>query len=343
MIALIYKGNERSKLTNWRPITLLNVAYKLFAKTLQLRLQPVLIEVIDFNQSTFLPMRLILDNILLTHETMSWAEHTKQPLIFLKLDFSKAFDMVDSTFLLRAVATLGIPLGFINMTKMLFLVAGATIKVNGSQSPSFAIERGVRQGYPLAPYLFLIVAEALNAMVKAGMSAGVIKGISLLSGTRQQVIAQYADDTFFTLFGAKGSVRATIDLLGCFCRGSGLVLNWNKSCGYWSLRGGGGRTPWTNLLNVIWVDGDEVSKLLGTPFGMRLSTLSVDKFLQDRSSKMLQYWCTATINSTRRGVIVNIVLLASVMYFALIWGGTKAGIKKVTSSARNYMCSGSIV
>ena len=73
-------------------------------------------------------MRFILDNILLIHETMEWAEHSGQPLIFLKLDFSKAYNMVDWQFLFQAMATLGIPEGFINTKKLLFGKAGCALK-----------------------------------------------------------------------------------------------------------------------------------------------------------------------------------------------------------------------
>jgi hypothetical protein len=72
LIALLHKGGDRLKLTNWHPITLLNISYKILAKALQLRLQPVLMDIISFDQSAFLPMRFILDNILLTSETMAW-------------------------------------------------------------------------------------------------------------------------------------------------------------------------------------------------------------------------------------------------------------------------------
>jgi len=83
IISLLHKGRERDRLTNWWPITPLNVAYKLYAMVLQLRLQPILMEIISFDQSAFLPMRFIFDNILLTHETLDWASHPKQPLLFL--------------------------------------------------------------------------------------------------------------------------------------------------------------------------------------------------------------------------------------------------------------------
>ena len=70
VISTLHKKKSKSHLTNWSPITLLNVAYILFAKALQKRLQPILMEIIDFDLFAFFPMRFILDNILLTHETM---------------------------------------------------------------------------------------------------------------------------------------------------------------------------------------------------------------------------------------------------------------------------------
>lgn len=84
----------------------------------------------------------------------SWAEQSNQLLIFLKLDFSKAYDRVDWTFMFRAIAAFGFPPQFVDMTRLLFLDVAATVKVNGSLSEEFAIGRGVRQGCPLAPYLF---------------------------------------------------------------------------------------------------------------------------------------------------------------------------------------------
>lgn len=154
MIALLDKGGEHTKLTNWRPIMLLNLSYKIYAKALQLRLQFVLMEVISLEKSVFLPLRFILDNLLLTQETMAWAEHSHQPLLFLKLDFSKAYDMVDWDFIFLVMASMGFPQAFINMVKLLFRDVSATVKVNGSPSSSFKIERGVRQGLPLGTLSF---------------------------------------------------------------------------------------------------------------------------------------------------------------------------------------------
>jgi hypothetical protein len=94
LICLMPKEGDVKDLKYWRPITLLTVFYKIFAKTLQTRLQPMLRDVISPEQTVFLPLRFILNNIVLTQETLHWARVSKQPTIFLKLDFSKAYDKV---------------------------------------------------------------------------------------------------------------------------------------------------------------------------------------------------------------------------------------------------------
>ena len=184
------------------------------------------------------------------------------------------------------MAEFGLPGEFITWTKLLFQDATASVKINGSPSPAFAIERGVQQGCPLAPYLFFIIAEVLNAMVKRGVKLGDIKGIKL-PGNREQITDQYANDTSFTLADEEEPVRNLIHTLNTFCLASGLVLNWQKSCAYWKravIHPG-----WTDLLGVVWARGDEVSKLLGTPFGMSITSGDVDKFLLDRVTKKLDY------------------------------------------------------
>jgi len=95
-------------------------------------------------------------------------------------------------------------------------------------------------------------------------------------------------------------------------------------------------------LNITWIEEASISKLLGIPFGLVLTTSDVDKFLKEKITKKLQYWCTTRINSMGRGVIVNIVLLSSIMYFASIWGRMKKGLKKVTTTIQNYLWSSTL-
>ena len=107
-------------------------------------------------------MHYILDNIVLTQETLNWAKVFKQPILLLKLDFVKAFDRVAWSFLFHAMEALGFDAESINMTKLLFTSATTSVCVNGSTSKPFQLSRGVHQGCLMAPYLFLIVGEILN-------------------------------------------------------------------------------------------------------------------------------------------------------------------------------------
>ena len=116
---------------------------------------------------------------------MAWAEYSNQPLIFLKLDFSKAYDMVDWQCLYKILEKLGFPQVFIKMVSLLFQNASACIKLNREPSPYLAIQRGIHQGCPLVPYLFFIVGEVLNAMVSQEMREERVQGISLPFEGRQ--------------------------------------------------------------------------------------------------------------------------------------------------------------
>jgi hypothetical protein len=288
-ITLLHKGGTRSSLNNWRPITLLNVTYKVFVKALQLRLQLVLAEIISFYQSTFLPMRYILDNIFLTHETIAFAKQSSQPLLFLKLDFNKAYDKVDLFFLFQALESLGFPPLFLNMTRLLFHNAVARVSINGKSTPAFPIQQGVRQGCPLVPYLFLVVGEILNHTIMREVQRGRIQGINLPGALEPQTIAQYADDTSLTIRGEEQPVRATVRTLQAFSIASDLLINEEKSSAYYWHPGEVGRPPWTRNFGWQWAYPQDISKLLGAPFGLDISTEDIDRFLTTRIDKQLVY------------------------------------------------------
>lgn len=121
--------NERDlqDLNYWRPITLLTSIYKIYAKILQLRLQPLLSDVISPEQTAFLPLRYILDNIVVTHETLHWAKASRQPLVFLKLDFTKAYDKLSWKFLFHAMRSMCINEQFVGWVQLLFGNATAAV------------------------------------------------------------------------------------------------------------------------------------------------------------------------------------------------------------------------
>ena len=106
--SFIPKEGDVRDLNNWRPITLLPVIYNFFAKTLQTKLQPMLKDVISPWQTVFLPLRFILDNIMLTQESQHLARISRHPTVFLKLDFLKAYDKVSWKLFFNAMSMIGI-------------------------------------------------------------------------------------------------------------------------------------------------------------------------------------------------------------------------------------------
>lgn len=171
----------------------------IFAKALQKHLQPLLVEVIDNDKTLILPLPFFWDNIMLTRESIQWAKKSHQISIFFKLDFSKDYDRVEWTFMFQVIKKLGVPSLFIHMIRLLFQNVVVSVKINNQVTKPFAIRRDVRQGCPLAPYLFIIVVEPLNIAIKNAINTNLIKCIFLPQCNLQQIISQYVDYTLFTV------------------------------------------------------------------------------------------------------------------------------------------------
>ena len=128
---------------------------------------------------------------------------------------------------------MGIKDQYIGWVRLLFGNATAAVNINGSPGSNFQVERGVRQGCPLAPYLFLIVGEVLTHIFKKAIGEGRIRGVVLPGGKKQQCISQYADDSSFMVKGDKRDVDELVRLLKMFSEASGMEINWEKSSAYW--------------------------------------------------------------------------------------------------------------
>ncbi|KAL3684212.1 hypothetical protein R1sor_002234 [Riccia sorocarpa] len=132
VIKLIPKSEDRSKLKDWRPILLLGITYKILSKLLAERLKPLLHELVNEQQTGFIPRRSIFDSILAVRLGQEWAETTCQKSIFLKLDFVKAYDRVNYNFLWSVLATMGFGDHFISLLKGLVENATSVVHLNGA-------------------------------------------------------------------------------------------------------------------------------------------------------------------------------------------------------------------
>jgi hypothetical protein len=170
----IFKKGEKSKISNYHPIMLLNTDYKMLTKALAMKLVAVAADLIDKVQSGFVPGHRITNQTRLTRMVLEYAEATKTNGMILALDQEKAYDKIDHTYLWAMLRKFGIPELFVNTIQSLYEGAKTKVMINGFPSKEFDVIRGVRQGDPLSCLLFELaielLAEALRNSDLEGMS-----------------------------------------------------------------------------------------------------------------------------------------------------------------------------
>ena len=197
-VVLIPKVDCPELISQFRPISLCNVVYKVISNVLSNRLKVLLPDIISPTQSAFVPGRLITDNALLAFECLHFIQHEKNPensYCAYKLDLSKAYDRVDWGFLKQAMERMGFSHRWVQWIMTCVTTVRYTIKFNGTLLESFAPERGLRQGDPLSPFLFLFVADGLSELLKQGVRTNGRDPLKICRGAPGVSHLLFADDT----------------------------------------------------------------------------------------------------------------------------------------------------
>jgi hypothetical protein len=225
VITLIPKKEDAVQIQQYRPICLLNVSFKIFTKVGTNRITGIAHKVIKPTQSAFMPGRHILEGVVVLHETIHELHRKKMDGVLFKIDFEKAYDKVNWPFLQQTMRMKGFSPDWCKLIANFVQGGSVGVKVNDDIGHYFQTRKGLRQGDPLSPILFNIVADMLAILIARAKEDGQVGGLvpHLVEGGVS--ILQYADDTIlFMEHDLEKSLNMKL-ILCMFEQLSGLKIN----------------------------------------------------------------------------------------------------------------------
>jgi hypothetical protein len=230
-IVLVPKKNDPTELKDFRPISLCNVLFKVVSKCLVNRLRPILEDIISPTQSAFIPGRMITDNALIAFECIHAIQSNSRDragFCAYKLDMAKAYDRVDWRFLEGAMAKLGFHRSWIQWVMQCVTTVRYSIRLNGQSLDTFAPTRGLRQGNPLSPYLFLLVADGLSRLIQHEVDSGALQDLHISGHGPGVSHLLFADNSLLFFQGTGQQAQLIQSVLQQYERSTGQLISLGK-------------------------------------------------------------------------------------------------------------------
>jgi hypothetical protein len=309
VITLLDKGKDRTLLKNWRPISLLNNDYKIVSKAIANRFIEFLPKLIHHNQVGYIKNRNISENIRAIEDLLHQTNILDIPGIMICIDFQKAFDSIDWSFLELTLQKFNFGPSFVQWIKTFYNNISSCIINNGATSRHFKLGRGVRQGDPLSPYLFILVAEILSNAVRQNEE---IKGIQL--NNEHFKVLQYADDTVGILQD-KTSAKNFLKTVEEFGKFSGLKLNKEKTEGLWI---GSNKNKTSQPLGILWPK--DPIKILGIHLSyneQENNKLNFENKIK-KCKQIMNMWQTRNLTLIGRIQITKTFIMSQFSYIASV-------------------------
>lgn len=227
-IALIPKKEVPETFEDFRPISLCNRIYKIIAKVIAVRLKPILSRCISNEQFGFLDSRQMHEAIGVAQETIHSVKQMNRKRAVIKIDLSKAYDRISWTYLRLLLTHLGFKTDFISWIMGCITSVSFAVLINGAASTFFKGQRGLRQGCPLSPLLFLLAAKGLSQLIQKAKREGCVTGLEVAVNCFISHLL-FVDDILLFTNGNMNEIKELKTILDLFMKATGMQINYRKS------------------------------------------------------------------------------------------------------------------
>jgi hypothetical protein len=337
-IMLIPKVASPKELGQFRPISLCNVLYKIASKVAANRLKAILPEIISEEQSAFVPGRLITDNIISAFECLHFMKRKRAKearCCALKLDMKKAYDRVEWDYLRAIMLRLGFHRLWVEMVMHLVTTVSLSVLFNGDLLESFVPSRGIRQGDPISPYLFLLAAEGLSCLLKSRVESSSLSGIKVAPSAPMVSHLLFADDSLLFFKANRVSAQEVNDVLQIYCNASGQQVNLEKSSIHFAK--GCQESLRQEIKDCLGVQNVSLSeKYLGMPSDVGSSVNGAFEYLKDRVWKRVQAWLELLLSAAGKEVLIKAVAQAIPTFSMACFRLPRGLCQHINSLLRNF-------
>ncbi|XP_048623656.1 uncharacterized protein LOC125592497 [Brassica napus] len=340
-ICLIPKTERPVEMTNFRPISLCNVSYKIISNILSKRLKRCLPRLISETQSAFVARRLITDNILVAHEVfhaLRTNPSCKAKFVAIKTDMSKAFDRVEWSFLEARLLKLGFSPKWVAWIKVCISSVSYQVLLNGEPKGHISPSRGIRQGDPLSPFLFILLTEALISQIQGAEREGRITGLKIARNSPPVSHLLFADDSLFFCRAEVAQCTELMQIINTYGCSSGQQLNVEKSSILF-----GNKVP-PDLKKEI-KQALEITKEggMGVYLGLLEKICGSKKqafaFIQERLQNRINSWSAKLLSKGGKEVLLKSVAQALPTYVMSCFLLPQDIIRKLTSAISRFWWS----
>eukprot|EP00253_Pinus_taeda_P024433 PITA_24433 len=336
-LALIPKTEEAKTPEKFRPIALCNVIYKIISKIIASRLKTILPGIISEEQSGYVEGRQIFDNILLAQEMIHSLHSRKVAGMLMQLDLSKAYDKVSWRYLEAVLKAFGFSSTWIKWVMALIRSPRYSVLINGAPSDPFAPSRGIRQGDPLSPFLFIILMEGLSRTIAKKKVEGKIQGLKPIRSLWATTHQQFVDDTMLHGTPTVKEAVAYREILDLFSQASGMEINFSKSTIFFFNTHPAVQSHLARLLGFRI--SSLPSKYLGAPLTLKPWKKEHWERILANLKKKCSHWTFRALNLADRLVLTKSVLQAIPHYLLSLLPAPKGILQQIRNIQRSFLWS----